>query len=1027
MAQDKLIFQIKADTTDIVRGVRGVNKEIGKTNKQVKSFTTGLTAGFAKVGLAMNGIQMGLQMVGSMLKPFTDFQIKMAEVNTLLGESGPQVAELSKEVLELSKRLPASTTELSEGLYEVISASIDSSEAIGFLETATRSATAGVTDVKTAVDGITTVLNAYGLSADEAGQVSDIMFTTVKRGKTTCGEMAQNLGQVIPVASSMGVEFEEVASAFATLTKNSMNTAMSSTALAGAITELSNPASNANKLLKRLTNTTGGQLIKTKGLIGTIKELGGASKEELVENFGRQGARAILILTNKFQMATDDLDAMRNALGATDEAFRKMEATVNFQSALLKNNFNAILIELGSITLPLLNSVMGGLIVVIQNWKKAIIALIGSLITFKLVMLSVNGSIFAGIKTVRAYRVAMVLLRRGIRTTTLSLKTLKATLISTGIGAGILLIGSAIEWLVGKADESTDAVDRSAEAIYGYEQAVRDASGYTELQSALDRIEVLDKEIGVRDKLTKKVVEGGEVETSRWKTQLNQGASLRSIQYSLYNDIAFASVKKDSDLLKWSLQELRVEQEKLKKEKPIQASDIWDPATENAMDKRVMDKSTEMGSYNKALAKAIDTIDRLIKKKKEQGQADDVSLEDLQNEKKALEERVEALKEVTSAIVTLTTAEQKLLMLQAERKGDKAVYNLLVQRRNALKKLTNQTTEQKIEQEKLQIVINRMWRGFKDSEKAEAKRVANIKDELALIKAKQQGIDDEIKFYQDKIDIMAEVVNMTAEEELAYENLRLKVIELNNEKQDSYEDEVDRLKDAEDRNYELGLTSFSRYFKILQDRKEALEGSIEDEQELKTKQAEYDDQLSQLAMERFGKLRGGVKEFLKGELIDKITSAQIGMAIELAKIFASESLTLGLTLVPKLAYYGAGIGLLETAKGMVQAFAHGGLVNQPTIGLLGEAGPEFVAPVEGFKEYAKKELTPMIAHEISLGNIALTGHFPGIQQQRQGPDITEMEKSLKELVKVVKGSPARTTVRGSDIIIAENRLKRGRL
>ena len=171
-----------------------------------------------------------------------------------------------------------------------------------------------------------------------------------------------------------------------------------------------------------------------------------------------------------------------------------------------------------------------------------------------------------------------------------------------------------------------------------------------------------------------------------------------------------------------------------------------------------------------------------------------------------------------------------------------------------------------------------------------------------------------------------------------------------------------------------------------------------------------DKQQENLAFERFGRLRMGFKEFLKGELIDYITAKQIQLIGDLAKIWSTGASTLGTSLAVSLPLYGVGIALLEGAKAKVQAFADGGLVEKATLGLVGEAGPEVIAPQKGFQDYATKELTPMIMSQIQLGNVA------------GGPDMAKMERSLNELVNIV-----RTILRGSDIVIAENRFKRGRM
>ena len=117
-------------------------------------------------------------------------------------------------------------------LYQIISAGAkDSTEAIETLTASNKLATAGITDVATAADGLTNVMNAYSLAANQASDVSDTLFIAVKAGKTTVDELSGAIGNVAPLASSAGVSFQEVAAALATITSQGIDTRRATTGL----------------------------------------------------------------------------------------------------------------------------------------------------------------------------------------------------------------------------------------------------------------------------------------------------------------------------------------------------------------------------------------------------------------------------------------------------------------------------------------------------------------------------------------------------------------------------------------------------------------------------------------------------------------------------------------------------------------------------------------------------------------------------------------------------------------------------
>jgi TP901 family phage tail tape measure protein len=105
------------------------------------------------------------------------------------------------------------TGTLAKGLYDILSASIPAEKALYVLSVSAKAARAGLTDTGVAADAITTILNAYGLSAEKAGDVSDWLFSVVKKGKLTFAELAPSIGMVATTASSAGVDLNELGAA----------------------------------------------------------------------------------------------------------------------------------------------------------------------------------------------------------------------------------------------------------------------------------------------------------------------------------------------------------------------------------------------------------------------------------------------------------------------------------------------------------------------------------------------------------------------------------------------------------------------------------------------------------------------------------------------------------------------------------------------------------------------------------------------------------------------------------------------
>ena len=268
-----------------------------------------------------------------------EYEQNMKEVETISEATQENFEGMSQSILEMSSRLPQAANELSRAFYQIVSAGFDGQQGLTLLDVAARSAVAGVTDAATAADGLTTVLNAFGKSADQVEQVADVMFTTVKLGKTTFGELASSISNVAPLAAASGLAFEDVASSIASLTKQGVPTAQAVTQIRSALIAMN------EKLGQGWTAT----LSFVEGL-EQMRVVAAENNETLKEAFGRvEGLSAALALTGvNAQGAKDDLEAHMDAVGAMGEAYTVMADTVTNKSKIARDIIVTMFEPLGS-------------------------------------------------------------------------------------------------------------------------------------------------------------------------------------------------------------------------------------------------------------------------------------------------------------------------------------------------------------------------------------------------------------------------------------------------------------------------------------------------------------------------------------------------------------------------------------------------------------------------------------------------------------------------------------------------------
>lgn len=198
------------------------------------------------------------------------FETSTAMVATIADTSQKSLSSISKEVRSYSNETGEAASDMAEATYQAISASINTADAAAFAGTATKLAVGGFTSATTAVDVLTTAINAYGLAASDATQLSDYLITTQNLGKTSVDQLAQSVGKVIPLASAYNVQMDNLSSAYAVLTANGIATAESGTYLKSMLNELGDTGSGVSEVLLNSTGKTFAQLMEQGYSLGDV-------------------------------------------------------------------------------------------------------------------------------------------------------------------------------------------------------------------------------------------------------------------------------------------------------------------------------------------------------------------------------------------------------------------------------------------------------------------------------------------------------------------------------------------------------------------------------------------------------------------------------------------------------------------------------------------------------------------------------------------------------------------------------------
>lgn len=247
MAENKVKYYVRIDDKYVETDMQSAEKKVSSAGSKISSATktAGVAIGGAFVAAGTAAVKFG-----------SEFESAFAGASTLIDTTQTDMGQLQSQILELSDKTGIAAADLSNSMYNALSAGIDlgenNAEMMAMLENSSRLAKAGFTDIDTALTATAKTMNAYGMTGEEAmNKVQKVLIQTQNKGITTVGELGSVLAQVTPTASAFGVSFEQVGASLANMTAQGTPTAQATTQLSGLISELGKSGTTASNALMK--------------------------------------------------------------------------------------------------------------------------------------------------------------------------------------------------------------------------------------------------------------------------------------------------------------------------------------------------------------------------------------------------------------------------------------------------------------------------------------------------------------------------------------------------------------------------------------------------------------------------------------------------------------------------------------------------------------------------------------------------------------------------------------------------------
>lgn len=392
----------------IIKIAGSIDPSLQKSLQSAKKEFGGLKLGMAAIGTAAVAATAAVVKLGvDAVKSAAAFEQQMANVATLLDGTKEQVSnrigELGDDVLAVSNKTGVATDELTDGLYQIISAVGDSEDAITQMELAAKAAKAGGAETTDAINLLTAVTKGYNDTSGEAFQkASDLAFETVKLGQTSFPELASSIGKVIPLASALGMEQEELFGSFAALTGVTGSTAEVSTQMKAVMSGLMQPTQQMTDALNALGYANADAALESlgfNGLLQSLKSTMGDDVQATAKLFSSVEAQtAILALAGaQSEDLTNKTLAMYDAQNATEKAFEAQTDTLEYTIQVIKNLGKNFLTSIGRKILPVVKSVAEQLLPAIETGLDNIMPLFDSIYAAASPLINVIGDYIATI------------------------------------------------------------------------------------------------------------------------------------------------------------------------------------------------------------------------------------------------------------------------------------------------------------------------------------------------------------------------------------------------------------------------------------------------------------------------------------------------------------------------------------------------------------------------------------------------------------------------------------------------------
>ena len=450
LAETKLKAQKNA-YRDLEATILKNNDALRKNSGFVAGVSKGVQDAALKIGAAIAAFQALTRVVGGALSVMGNFEQAQANLNAVTNFTSKELETLKNQAKDLGETTVFTATEVTGLQTELAKLGFTQKEIEGATEATLQLAAATGSDLSEAASVVGSNIRAFGLNANEAGRVADVMARSFQTSALDMEKFSTAMRSVAPVAKNAGVSIEETTALLGKISDSGVDASTAGTALRNIFLELSKQGLTFEDAMTQINKATDKNAVA-------------------LELFGKRGATVATIVAENSEGIGQLTKELENAAGTAEDSMNVQLDTMQGKFKLLGSAVEGALLRFDE-SLGITEAIGAAFEFLSRNIDtviKAIGVAAAAFITFKTETALANRgvnllslSFLKSAKNLNLFQKGTRLAGRGFRAFTNLIRTNPIGILVTVIGTAI----TALSDFGGAAESAAEAQERLNAAV----------------------------------------------------------------------------------------------------------------------------------------------------------------------------------------------------------------------------------------------------------------------------------------------------------------------------------------------------------------------------------------------------------------------------------------------------------------------------------------------------------------------------------------------------------------------------------